>query len=73
MDRSKPFDGFEFDDDSGFNQKIDAIPAFEFHVLINERHGLLAFHLQIPQFQLSRQTFFIRGFQQTGSEQTMDV
>jgi len=67
VDRLKPCDGFDLDDDFLFHEKINSVPAIECAATIYEWKRLLAVDLESTLVQLEYQTCFIRRFQHAGT------
>jgi hypothetical protein len=58
VDRSNQFNGLKLDDYSRLDQKVQPLATFEFHILVYDRHRLLAFELDPLKDKLSREAFF---------------
>jgi hypothetical protein len=72
MDREKMFHGFQFNRDRT-NDEVDPIPAIEWAASVDRWNRDLASKLDATEAQFFRQTFLIRGLEETGSEFPMNL
>jgi hypothetical protein len=63
VNRSESFHGFEFHDDSGINQEINAESFLEHHPLVLETDGRLPLDLKTPLVERPGQHCLVHRFQ----------
>jgi hypothetical protein len=72
VDRSKLLESFDFDNDKVLHNQVQPIGAIELDAAIGERDGALFFNFETASPQLEDQASNVSGFQQSGSQRSMD-
>jgi hypothetical protein len=64
MNGAQAFNGFQFDNNSTINQKVNPVAAFKFRLFVYYRNRLLALYSQVPELKFVKKALFIRRFEQ---------
>ena len=72
MDWIHLFHGLQLNDNSPFYQQVQPVCGIQFHRLIRDWQVLLTFDCQSTLEELVRQASFIRCFEETWSQGSMD-
>ena len=73
MHRKEPFDSFDFDNKTVVNNKIQSVAAVQADIPVNNRKRNLPGMNDALLQELEAQTFFVRGFKQSGPEMSMNI
>lgn len=73
MNRVSSIDGFQFDHDTVGHNQVNAVPAVEANVLVDQWEWFLPFKRRAAKYKLVRKTFFVRKFKQSRAERSMHL
>ena len=71
MNGAKAVHGFEFDDNSAFDEQVKSETAFQLCSFVNKRNWFLLFKSNSAEGEFMAQAIFVRRFQQARTKQTV--
>ena len=72
MNRQDLFYGLQLDDDFLADDQVDFVSAIQLQAFIRDREIDLAFERKAAEMQFVTETLFVGGFEQAGTQLTMD-
>jgi hypothetical protein len=72
VDWQQSLDGFQLDDQLIAHDEVDSVGALEADALVHDRYDLLLFEAKLAQHELARQTRFVRGFEESRPQRSVN-